>query len=207
MTKSPLKLVTPDTVKRTVTTPRRMVSRPSYSATATSSTRCDTPSCRRAGSRISGDGHATPTPPDVRCAGRGASADLSTHPGCTHCQEGAGQAWQSEAGGGGDQSATRSCGRSCRSSPVSRSAPWPRNSTAAASRAGAASLGTRAWSGMRWYAFRSPDSKKPSHRWGHEPLPLAPCSPGLACETELFCPTSGFSPEWPIQAEDEFGQN
>ena len=49
-------------------------------------------------------------------------------------------------------SATRCCGRSCRSSPVSRSAPLPPNSTAAASRAGAASLGTRSLSGMRWYA-------------------------------------------------------
>ena len=46
-------------------------------------------------------------------------------------------------------SATRCCGRSCRSSPVSRSAPLPPNSTAAASRAGAASLGTRSRSGMR----------------------------------------------------------
>ena len=49
-------------------------------------------------------------------------------------------------------SATRCCGRSCRSSPVSRSAPLPPNSTAAASRAGAASLGTLSRSGMRWYA-------------------------------------------------------
>ena len=49
-------------------------------------------------------------------------------------------------------SATKCCGRSCRSSPVSRSAPLPPNSTAAASRAGAASLGTRSRSGMRWYA-------------------------------------------------------
>ena len=47
------------------------------------------------------------------------------------------------------------CGRSCRSSPVIRSAPLPPNTTAAASRAGAASLGTRSRSGMRWYASAS----------------------------------------------------
>ena len=98
---------------------------------------------------------SVPAAPLRRAGREGTSADLSTYPGCTRGQEGAGQELGNPKLVAAVTKRDKVLGRSCRSSPVSRSAPLPPNSTAAASRAGAASLGTRSRSGMRWYASAS----------------------------------------------------
>ena len=150
------------------------------SATATSSTRCDIPSCRRAGSRTSGDrdkrpGHATQTPPDVRCAGReGASADLLNVPGMHSLPR------RRRASG----LAIRSCSSILIDGVMSSS---PVRCAAAGPCPGPGRAGWR-WPVCDWVAHR------PDARWRQESAPPRLCKPGtmigsaLAVKPPTSCP-------------------